>query len=173
MISQTPASPRALRCLRRELRPALSSLVPSHTKNLPITLAVHPDLVYLDGTVLKRSWAGEVRKRIRSMAAKIGGMARQALRDWLIPFNEQGRPASSAFLPLVCAQVRRLAQSLSRPDRGERVDPIGPQGGALAGMRSDHAAARGVWAFTTPFIEPSRSWASRRRGLTLVAIWSR
>ena len=33
----------------------------------------------------------------REDAAKIGGMDRQTLRDWVIRFNEQGRRVSSAL----------------------------------------------------------------------------
>jgi hypothetical protein len=36
----------------------------------------------------------------RSEAAKIGGMDRQTLRDWVIRFNDQDRMASSTFLRL-------------------------------------------------------------------------
>src|SRR3954465_1745122 len=44
------------------------------------------------------------------------------------------------------AQARRQAQGLSGPDRGGGSGPCGPRRGALAGVRSDHATARGVWA---------------------------
>src|SRR5207344_3175583 len=44
-----------------------------------------------------------------------------------------------------CArQAEQRAQGVSRPPGGGRADPGGPRGGALAGLRSDYAASRGV-----------------------------
>ena len=48
-------------------------------------------------------------------------------------------------LPGRAAQARRYAQGLPRPDRGGGPDSGSPRRGALAGLRSDHAIARGVW----------------------------
>src|SRR6266542_1894862 len=81
----------------------------------------------------------------RTEAAKIGGMDRQTLRDWVIRFNRQG-PDGLFNIPSpgVPAQARRHAPSLSGPYRGARADSGGPRRGAVAGLRSDHAAAQGV-----------------------------
>src|SRR4051812_33528646 len=38
----------------------------------------------------------------REDAAKIGGMDRQTLRDWVIRFNAQGRTVSSTFVHRAC-----------------------------------------------------------------------
>ena len=73
-----------------------------------------------------------------------GGMDRQTLRDWVIRFNEQG-PDGLINLPSPGRrQARQGAPRLSGADRGGRADPGRPWRGAMAGLRSDHAAARGV-----------------------------
>jgi len=78
----------------------------------------------------------------RAESAKIGGMDRQTLRDWVIRFNEQGwdglvnRPS-----PGGAEQADRRAQVVSFSDCGGRPDPGGAWRGALASVRSDHAIA--------------------------------
>ena len=83
----------------------------------------------------------------REGAAKIGGMDRQTLRDWVIRFNEQGAGRSHQH-PFTgrATQAGQEAPSISGPARGGGSDPGGARRGALAGVRSDHAVARGVWA---------------------------
>ena len=82
----------------------------------------------------------------REDAAEIAGMDRQTLRDWVIRFDERGAGWSHQHsLPGRAAQARRYAQGLPRPDRGGGPDSGSPRRGALAGLRSDHAIARGVW----------------------------
>ena len=78
----------------------------------------------------------------REEAARVGGMDRQTLRDWAIRFNEQG-PEGLINIPSpgAPAKLKPEHKSLSRPDRGGRADPCDPRGGALAGLRFDHAAA--------------------------------
>ena len=80
----------------------------------------------------------------REDAAKIGGMDRQTLRDWVIRFNEQGPDGlinipSPGVPPKLGKKHRR-----SGPARGGGPDPSGARCGALAGVRSDHAVARGI-----------------------------
>ena len=72
----------------------------------------------------------------REEAATIGGMDRQTLRDWVIRFNEQGADGL----------INIPSLGLSRPHRRGGPDRCDPWRGALAGVRSDHAAARGVRA---------------------------
>ena len=81
----------------------------------------------------------------REDAAKIGGMDRQTLRDRVIRFNEQG-PDGLIKHPFTrgTAQAGQKAQVLSGPARGGGPDPSGARCGALAGVRSDHAVARGI-----------------------------
>jgi len=73
----------------------------------------------------------------REDAAKIGGMDRQTLRDWVIRYNEQGPQGlvniPSPGVPPKLGKKHRAF--LARPRRG-----------ALAGVRSDDAVARGVRA---------------------------
>src|SRR5204862_4575724 len=93
--------------------------------------------------------AGVLDGASRENAAKIGGMDRQTLRDWVIRFNEQGaRAGRSHQHPFAwrATQARRHAQGLSRPDRERGADACGPRRGSLACVRSDHAALRGVCA---------------------------
>src|SRR5262245_54322754 len=60
----------------------------------------------------------------REEAAKIGGMDRQTLRDWVIRFNEQG-PDGLINIPSPGAPPKQ-AQGLSRPTRGGGSDPCDP-----------------------------------------------
>ena len=77
----------------------------------------------------------------REDAAKIGGMDRQTLRDWVIRFNEQGPDG------LMTTSRHRACRPSSAKSTGLfwpgwwRSDPSGASRGALAGMRSDHAVA--------------------------------
>jgi transposase len=81
----------------------------------------------------------------RDEAAKIGGMDRQTLRDWVIRFNEQG-PDGRINIPSPGVQLDATHRAFLARIVEEGADPGGPWGGALAGVRSDHATARGVWA---------------------------
>src|SRR5262245_14213977 len=78
----------------------------------------------------------------REEAAKIGGMDRQTLRDWVIRFNEQGADGLIKYsFSGNAAQAQLQAQGLSRPNRRGGSDPCDSWRGALASVRSDHAAA--------------------------------
>src|SRR6202171_6046166 len=83
----------------------------------------------------------------REDAAKTGGMDRQTLRDWVIRFNEQGPdglvniPSPGAPPKLDDTHRAFLARIVE-----EGPDPCDPRCGSLAGVRSDHAALRGVCA---------------------------
>ena len=83
---------------------------------------------------------------LREEAAKVGGMDRQTLRDWVIRFNEQG-PDGLINIPSpgVPPKLGRKHRAFLARSRGRGSDPSGPRRGALAGVRSDHAVARGVW----------------------------
>ena len=71
----------------------------------------------------------------RTEAAKVGGMDRQTLRDWVIRFNEQGPDGSDQRPRARCAgQAQQGAPSISGTDRGRRADPGRPWRGALAGL---------------------------------------
>ena len=77
----------------------------------------------------------------REEAARIGGMDRQTLRDWVIRFNEQGPDGlinipSPGMPPKLKAMHKAF---LARIRRGG-PDCCDPWRGALAGVRSDHAA---------------------------------
>src|SRR5262245_60544322 len=76
----------------------------------------------------------------REEAAKIGGMDRQTLRDW-VKLQRAGSGRSQQY-PFTrgATQAQSHARGLSRPPRGGGSDPCDPWGGALAGVRSDHAA---------------------------------
>jgi hypothetical protein len=77
----------------------------------------------------------------REEAAKIGGMDRQTLRDWVIRFNEQG-PDGLINIPSpgVPPKLNAMHKAfLARIGRGGS-DHCDPWCGALAGVRSDHAA---------------------------------
>ena len=99
--------------------------------------------------------AGQVRRLVaiaavldgasREEAAKIGGMDRQKLRDWVIRFNRTGagRPDQQVVAGRAW-QADQRAQGVSCPPGGGKANPGAPWCGALAGLRSDHAAARGV-----------------------------
>ena len=78
----------------------------------------------------------------REEAAKIGGMDRQTLRDWVIRFKRAGTGRSHQY-PFSgnAAQAQLQAQGLSRPNRRGGSDPCDSWRGALASVRSDHAAA--------------------------------
>jgi hypothetical protein len=110
----------------------------------------------------------------REDAAKIGGMDRQTLRDWVIRFNEQGRMVSPTYPRRARAQARRHAQSpfsLSRQDRVGGPDPCGPRCGSLAGVRSDNAAhceefALSVYRLQCGGINLDRN-PNRRRSITI------
>src|SRR5205807_4068093 len=82
----------------------------------------------------------------REDAAKIGGMDRQTLRDWVIRFNEQGPDGliniPSPGVPPKLDDTHRAF--LARIEGG--ANSGGPRRGSLAGVRSDHAALRGVRA---------------------------
>ena len=83
----------------------------------------------------------------REEAATAGGMDRQTLRDWVIRFNKQG-PDGLINLPSPGApgKLNGRAQGISRPPRGGGPDSSSARRGALAGLRSDHAVIRGIWA---------------------------
>ena len=76
----------------------------------------------------------------REEAAKIGGMDRQTLRDWVIRFNEKGPHGliniPSPGMPPKLNTTHRAF--LARIVGGS--DPCDPWRGALAGVRSHHAA---------------------------------
>jgi Winged helix-turn helix len=82
----------------------------------------------------------------REDAAKIGGMDRQTLRDWVFRFNERG-PEGLVNIPSpgVPPQARQKASGLSGPAGRGRADPSCTWGCALARLRSDHAVTREVW----------------------------
>jgi hypothetical protein len=63
----------------------------------------------------------------RTEAAKIGGMDRQTLRDWVIRFNDQG-PDGLINIP--------------SPGVPPGADSSGSRRGPIASLRSDHATAR-------------------------------
>src|SRR5262245_38087702 len=76
----------------------------------------------------------------REEAARIGGMDRQTLRDWVIRFNEQG-PDGLINIPSPGVPPKLNARhNLPCPHRGGGANPCDPWRGALAGVRSDHAA---------------------------------
>jgi len=82
---------------------------------------------------------------LREDAAKIGGMDRQTLRDWVIRFNEQGPDGLNQHpFPGRASQAGQEAPGVSGPARGGGPDRSGSRRGALAGVRSDDAVARGV-----------------------------
>src|SRR5437870_13038760 len=62
----------------------------------------------------------------RENAAKISGMDRQTLRDWVIRFNAQGPDGLKYPFAWRAAQARRYAQGLSRSDRKGGSDPCCP-----------------------------------------------
>ena len=100
----------------------------------------------------------------REDAAKIGGMDRQTLRDWVIRFNEQGPDGLiNIASPGVPPKLGKKHRAFLAPARGGGSDPGGGRCGALAGVRSDHAAARGIWALGV-----GRHDLSRLEGLGLL-----
>jgi transposase len=77
----------------------------------------------------------------REEAATIGGMDRQTLRDWLIRFNEQG-PDGLINIPSpgVPPKLNSRHKTFLARIVDEGSDPCDPWRGALAGVRSHHAA---------------------------------
>jgi hypothetical protein len=71
----------------------------------------------------------------KSDAAGLGDPVQRTRAGWSDQHSFTGRTP----------EARRHAQGFPRPDRGRRSDSSGPRRGALAGVRSDHATARGVW----------------------------
>jgi Winged helix-turn helix len=72
----------------------------------------------------------------RAEAAKVGGMDRQTLRDWVIRFNEQGPDGliNDQCPRARCAgEAQQGAPGISGADRGRRADPGHPWRGARAG----------------------------------------
>ena len=77
----------------------------------------------------------------REEAAKIGGMDRQTLRDWVIRFNEQGADGLINIpSPGMPPKLNAIRKALSRTNCRGGPDRCDPWRGALAGVRSDHAA---------------------------------
>jgi transposase-like protein len=76
----------------------------------------------------------------REEAAKIGGMDRQTLRDWVIRFNEQG---ADGLINIPSPGMPPKLNAIHKAFLARIVEegPIDPWRGALAGVRSDHAAA--------------------------------
>ena len=70
-------------------------------------------------------------------------MDRQTLRDRAIRFNERGPMSHQHSLPVRAAQVDATTRP-SSPGSWRRPDSGSPRRGALAGLRSDDAIARGV-----------------------------
>ena len=77
----------------------------------------------------------------REEAATIGGMDRQTLRDWVIRFNEQG-PDGLINIPSpgVPPKLNSRHKAFLDPNRRGGSDRCDPWRGALAGVRSHHAA---------------------------------
>ena len=82
---------------------------------------------------------------LREEAAKVGGMDRQTLRDWVIRFNEQG-PDGLINIPSpgVPPKLGQEAPGVSSPARGGGPDRSGSWRGTLASVGSNDAVARGV-----------------------------
>jgi transposase len=79
----------------------------------------------------------------REEAAKIGGMDRQTLRDWVIRFNEQGADGlinipSPGMPPKLNAMHKAFLARIV--EEGPIPAIHGVVARALAGVRSDHAA---------------------------------
>ena len=69
----------------------------------------------------------------RAAAARIGGMDRQTLRDWVIRFNEHGPDGLiNVVSPGAPPKLDDGAQGVSRPEGGRGADPCGAWGGTLA-----------------------------------------
>jgi transposase len=77
----------------------------------------------------------------REEAATIGGMDRQTLRDWVIRFNEQG-PNGLINIPSpgVPPKLNSRHKAFLARIVEEGSDHCDPWRGALAGVRSHHAA---------------------------------
>jgi len=83
----------------------------------------------------------------REEAAKTGGMDRQTLRDWVIRFNEQGPDGLiNIASPGAPAKLDEEHKAFLARIVDEGPTPRNPWCRALAGLRSDHAAIRGVCA---------------------------
>src|ERR1700733_12176125 len=91
----------------------------------------------------------------REDAAKVGGMDRQTLRDWVLRFNEQGPDG------LINIPSPGVPPKLGKRHRAFLVR-LGGEG--RAGVRADHAAARGGWHLSV-----GRHDLSRLEGLGLRA----
>src|SRR5262249_31149782 len=74
----------------------------------------------------------------REEAAKIGGMDRPTLPDWVIGFNEQG---TDGLINIPSSGMPPKLNATHRPNRRGGPDRCDPWRGALAGVRSDYAAA--------------------------------
>jgi Winged helix-turn helix len=101
----------------------------------------------LVGTALRLLLRSQ-RERGRLPAAKVGGMDRQTLRDWVIRFNEKG-PDGLVNIPSpgVPPKLDNRHKAFLARIVDEGPIPRGRWRGALASLRSHHAIARGVWAF--------------------------
>ena len=82
----------------------------------------------------------------REDAAKIGGMDRQTLRDWVIRFNEQG-PDGLVNIPSPGVPPKLDDEHKAFLARIVDEGPLPAIHGVvrLPGVRPDHAAAGGVW----------------------------
>ena len=94
----------------------------------------------------------------REEAAKIGGMDRQTLRDWVIRYNEEG-PDGLINIPSPGAppKIDDTQKAFLRRIRGGIPDPCDPRRGALAGLRSEscgYMTSSGSRCRTTPSIAP-------------------
>jgi len=76
---------------------------------------------------------------LREDAAKIGGMDRQTLRDWVIRFNEQDRTVSSTFLHRVCRPSSANSTESFWPDSWRRARFRRCTAWCAGGVRSDYA----------------------------------
>ncbi|MGY8679568.1 helix-turn-helix domain-containing protein [Bradyrhizobium sp. UFLA05-153] len=71
----------------------------------------------------------------RAEAAKVGGMDRQTLRDWVIRFNEHGPDGLiNVTAPGAPGEAQQGTPGISGANRGRRADPGHPWRGALAGL---------------------------------------
>jgi hypothetical protein len=70
----------------------------------------------------------------RTEAAKIGGVGLQVIRDWVLKFNGHGPDGPQG--PGTAAAAERGASRGAGGDPGERADPGGSRGRALADRRS-------------------------------------
>src|SRR5207342_3321961 len=90
-------------------------------------------------------------RRLLAIAAVLDGAARERRRRSADPArlgdpvqrSGAGRP-DQQIVAGRAGQAEQRAQGVSRPPGGGRADPGDPWGGALAGLRPDYAASRGV-----------------------------